>query len=232
MDLSLTLLLLAVVGFVGLHIVLALPRLRASLVGRLGPMGFRALYSIQAAVFLALTILAYGNASFELLWFVGWGPWVPLLVMPVALWLLVGSVSTRNPTAAGPAENAAPAPDQPLPLYTAITRHPMLWAFLLWSVGHLVANGDLASLFLFGGMGLLSLAGMWGIDAKKRANPAFDFESLAARTSLIPFAAALGGRCKLRPTWGDAIRLGVTVLLYVGLLHGHQAIFGVSPFSN
>ena len=230
MDLSLTLLLLAVAGFVGMHIVLALPRIRARLVTRLGSLGFRALYSTQAGILLVLTILAHGNASFELLWFVSWGPWVPLSVMPVALWLLVGSVSTRNPTAAGPGENAAPDPDQPLPLYTAITRHPMLWAFLLWAIAHLVANGDLASLFLFGGIGVLALAGMWGIDAKKRANPEFDFESLAARTSLVPFAATLAGRTRLRPTWGDAVRLVIAVLLYVGLLHGHQALFGVSPF--
>ncbi len=33
-------------------------------------------------------------------------------------------------------------------------RHPMLWGLILWSVAHLLVNGDLASLLLFGGLGL------------------------------------------------------------------------------
>lgn len=230
MDLSLILLLLATGAFVGVHIVLALPAVRAPMVARLGVKGFRGLYSLQSAILLVLTVLAYRDASTLALWFLPWANWLPILAMPVALWLLVGALSTRNPTAAGPAENTAPAPDMPLPLYTAITRHPMLWGILLWAIAHLLANGDLASLILFGGMAVLTVAGMWGIDAKKRANPAYDFASLAQRTSLIPFAATLAGRNRLAPRWGDAIRLAVSVVLYVGILHAHQAIFGVSPY--
>lgn len=33
-------------------------------------------------------------------------------------------------------------------------RHPMLTGFLLWAVAHLLANGDMASVILFGGLGL------------------------------------------------------------------------------
>jgi len=33
-------------------------------------------------------------------------------------------------------------------------RHPMLWGVLLWAVAHLLVNGDLASILLFGGLGL------------------------------------------------------------------------------
>lgn len=33
-------------------------------------------------------------------------------------------------------------------------RHPMLWGFFLWAVAHLLVTGDLASLLLFGGLGL------------------------------------------------------------------------------
>lgn len=230
MDLSLILLLLATVAFVGVHIVLSLPAVRTPLVARFGNKAFRGIYSLQSAILLVLTVLTYREASYLALWTLSWANWLPILVMPVALWLLVGALSTRNPTAAGPAENAAPPADMPLPLYTAITRHPMLWGILLWAIAHLLANGDLASLILFGGMAVLTVAGMWGIDAKKRANPAYDFTALAQRTSLIPFAATLAGRNRLAPHWGDAIRLGASIVLYVGILHAHQAIFGVSPF--
>lgn len=230
MDLSIVLLLIAVIAFVGLHIGLSLPSIRVALVGRIGTGAFRGVYALQAAVTLVLAVIAYNNASYVPLWTAPGLAWLPILVMPVAFWLVVGALSTRNPTAAGPGERAAPAADAPLPLYTAITRHPMLWGFALWALAHLLANGDLASLIFFAGFAVLSLAGMFGIDAKKRADPAYDFASLAARTSLVPFAATLGGRNRLTPTWRDAARLAVAVVLYVGFLHGHQWLFGVSPY--
>ncbi len=39
-------------------------------------------------------------------------------------------------------------------------RHPMLMGVVIWSVAHLLVNGDLASLILFGGLGLWALAEM------------------------------------------------------------------------
>lgn len=35
---------------------------------------------------------------------------------------------------------------------TRFVRHPQLWAVRLWAVAHLLVNGDLASLILFGGL--------------------------------------------------------------------------------
>lgn len=37
---------------------------------------------------------------------------------------------------------------------SAMFRHPMLWGLFLWSVSHLLVNGDSASVVLFGGLGL------------------------------------------------------------------------------
>ncbi len=36
-------------------------------------------------------------------------------------------------------------------------RHPMLWSVVIWAVAHLLVNGDLASILLFGGLGLWAL---------------------------------------------------------------------------
>jgi len=36
-------------------------------------------------------------------------------------------------------------------------RHPMLWGLVIWAVAHLLVNGDLASVFLFGGLGVWAL---------------------------------------------------------------------------
>lgn len=47
-------------------------------------------------------------------------------------------------------------------------RHPMLTGVILWSVGHLLVNGDLASILLFGSMGIWAVAEMVVIN---RAGP-------------------------------------------------------------
>ena len=39
-------------------------------------------------------------------------------------------------------------------------RHPMLWGMVIWAVAHLLVNGDLASVILFGGLGLWALIEM------------------------------------------------------------------------
>ncbi|MFN0113763.1 MAG: NnrU family protein [Paracoccaceae bacterium] len=44
-------------------------------------------------------------------------------------------------------------------------RHPMLWGTVIWSVAHLLVNGDTASVTLFGGIGLWALVAMAMINA-------------------------------------------------------------------
>ena len=39
-------------------------------------------------------------------------------------------------------------------------RHPMLTGFLLWTIAHLLVNGDVPSFVLFGGLGLWAVAEM------------------------------------------------------------------------
>lgn len=46
-------------------------------------------------------------------------------------------------------------------------RHPMLTGVLVWSVAHLLVNGDVQSLILFGGMGLWALAEIFVINASE-----------------------------------------------------------------
>ncbi|MFT4717521.1 MAG: putative membrane protein [Paracoccaceae bacterium] len=39
-------------------------------------------------------------------------------------------------------------------------RHPMLWGMFIWAVAHLLVNGDVASVVMFGGLGLWTLVQM------------------------------------------------------------------------
>jgi uncharacterized membrane protein len=45
-----------------------------------------------------------------------------------------------------------------------LMRHPMLTSVVVWSVAHLLVNGDLASLILFGGLGLWAIFDMVAIN--------------------------------------------------------------------
>jgi len=53
--------------------------------------------------------------------------------------------------------------------WCVITRHPFLWGIALWALVHLIINGDLASLILFGSLLLLAVGGTLAIDARRGA---------------------------------------------------------------
>ena len=118
-----------------------------------------ALYSLLAAVTLGFLIFAYNHASHaEFLWL----PTpalraVPFVLMPIAFTFLLGGFMTRNPTAIGQ-EGTVKQVGQGAGL-VRVTRHPFQWSVVLWAIGHIVANGDVASLLFFGSLGTLSLCG-------------------------------------------------------------------------
>src|SRR3546814_780255 len=113
-------------------------------------------------------VFTYAGAPVAPLWTPpAWTRWVPVLAMPVALLLAVCAFTTRNVTAVG-GENQSAAPD-PTPGIMRITRHPFLIGAALWAATHLLANGDAASLVLFGGILVLTVGGMLHIDHRRRA---------------------------------------------------------------
>lgn len=83
-------------------------------------------------------------------------------------------------------------------LYTRM-RHPMLWGQVVWAAAHLLVNGDLASVVLFGGLGLWALAEM----------------ALINRT---PWTAPQDGR----GLKGDAMNLAGTLVLLAIIAFVHQ----------
>ncbi|MGA8052531.1 MAG: NnrU family protein [Burkholderiales bacterium] len=219
-------LILGMLGFVGGHLVLAWPPIRTKLVGVIGERGFAGIYSVLAAASLGVAISGYRSFPSYVLWNLGTaGRAAPALLMPVALMLVVLGVTSRNATAVG-GEKMLAQGAAPRGIFT-VTRHPFLWGVGLWAIAHLFANGDLGSLILFGGMALLAFAGMAAIDYKRAVRLGAAWDRFAAQTSLVPFAAAFRGRVI---DWGGIgwVRPVAALLLYIGLLHGHRLLFGVS----
>ena len=75
-----------------------------------------------------------------------------------------------------------------------ITRHPFLWGAAIWARGHIIVNGDIASLILFGSLLILALIGSVLIDAKRLRKMGESYRAFMAQTSNVAFAAILAGR--------------------------------------
>jgi len=128
------LLIAGLVLFLGIHTLSMFPAKRAGLVAKLGENGYKGLYTLVAFAGLGLTIYGYGVARFDGSPVV-YGPpiWLNhvtmLLMVPVFIFLVAAYVPCR---------------------IQKTLKHPMLVAVKLWAFAHLLANGDLASLLLFG----------------------------------------------------------------------------------
>ena len=182
----------AAVAFVGSHFLLSHP-LRTPVVRRIGEGGFQALYSVVAAITLLWLALAYKAApATESLWPVGDGLWaIATAVMLVASILLMGSL-IRNPALPG-AKPAAPGEARGV---FAVTRHPMMWAFALWGLCHILVYPLAANIVVAIAIIVLALVGAMLQDRKKEQLQPETWPAWEARTSFWPFAAIAAGRAR------------------------------------
>ena len=185
------------------------------------------LFSILSAGALFWVVLAYGAAPHVPLWVDVLG--LKMLAVPMMLISIVLAVlafSTPNPTAAGGEQ--ALGGKQSAKGIIKVTRHPFLVGVTIWSVANILANGDLASVILFGGFLALSLIGPVQIDAKRAAKHSETWPRFLAQPSWLPCAAILQGQTKVtlgEIGWGR-IGGGVALFLLI-LLLGHEWAIGI-----
>lgn len=180
-----TLLTVGIAIFIGVHLVPSAPALSNPLRKRVGNNPYRGLFSLVSLVGFVLLVVGMGRAPFVPLWSPPiWGRQVAVWVMPVALMLLVGAFTPTN--------------------LKRFTRHPMLWGVTVWATVHLLANGDLASLILFGSFGAFSVFDMWSANRR----------GAELSSSVVPF-------------WRDLLVILIGGLAYVALLHSHAWLFGM-----
>ncbi len=123
--------------FYGMHLVPSLP-LKIQLQNTLGKLPYMGLFSLVSALGLGLMIVGKGAAEFIPLWEPMSGAhWVPRVLMLPALILICWAYL-------------------PCSMKTRLG-HPMLQGIALFSIAHLFANGDLASVLLIGSFGLYSI---------------------------------------------------------------------------
>ncbi|MEX2240089.1 MAG: NnrU family protein [Burkholderiales bacterium] len=218
-------LIIATLVFLGIHVLPSTP-LRTLAVRALGERGYLSLFSLASLAGLAWMSMAYGRAPFEGLW-----PGlrlVPIAVLPLAFVLLACGLLVSNPTVLGQA--GVLKREDPARGILRITRHPVMWAIMLWAAAHILAIGSLQAMIFFGGLLLLAAAGTTLQDARKAKLLGEDWKRFAALTSNVPFLAVAQGRNRV--VWREIgwVRPAVGLAAFAALLWQHAWLFGVRPY--
>ena len=220
----------ASVFFLLIHFGVSGTRVRDVLVARIGAGPYRGLFALASVVGLVWMIIAYRRAPAVDLWdsLVGLHPFAFALVFVAFLFVGIG-LATPSPTRVGMESKVAQGTDIARGI-VRITRHPFLWGVGLWALVHLVVNGNLASLILFGSLLLLAVGGTASIDAKRRRQFGDDWNRFAQVTSNIPFAAIATGRNQLRPALREIgiLRPVIAVAAYALIFYFHGRLFGAA----
>ncbi len=187
-----TLFLLGLAVFLGVHsVAIVAPGFRDSARARFGEGAWKGLYSLASLA--GFVMLCYGFALARR---------APVVLYVPPDWLRYVAVVLMLPVF--PLLFASGMPGR----IQAATKHPMLVAVKCWGLAHLLANGRLADILLFGGF--LAWAVVDRISLKRRPPKS------------LPMAPA-------RP-WNDAVALGLGLVVYgVTLVWGHRWLFGVAP---
>jgi len=190
-------LVIGLVVFFAVHLVPSNAELHKGLVGRFGELGYKAIFSILSLIGLALIIIGFAKLQLH----PGKDPqlWMP------PLWCRYVAIALMLP-----AIIALVAAYVPSHIHTML-KHPMLVAIKIWALAHLIANGDLGSLLLFGSF--LAFA-------------VYDRISVKRRGAMGPLGTKTG------PWINDVIVVVLGTGLYVAiLLWLHQWLIGVSPLA-
>ena len=211
----------ATAAFVATHFISNTP-LRAALVRALGEKRYIGAYSLVALGTLGWMIWAYSKAPPEPQW--AGLRMAPAIVMPFAFVLFACGLLSRNPTLVG-AEKLLRSPD-PARGIIRVTRHPMMWSFMLWSLAHILARGEHMSSVFFGGLFALAALGARLLDQRKAKTLGEDWQRFAAVTSYLPFGAILQGRNKFDAREIGWRNPGIGLALYAIFLWAHPWMFG------
>lgn len=208
--------------FFATHSIPVRPPIKQHLVSYIGAGGFTIAYSVLSLLMLALLIWGAGQAPFVLLW--SEAPWHRPIVwvgMFTACLILAVSVGHPNPFSFGGRSNGTFDPS-----YSGIVcylRHPLLSALALWAALHVLANGDLAHVLLFGTLSFFALAGQRIVDRRKRRELGPDYWARL-------WSETRRQRRLQQPSSDTVLRIGAGVIAYLALGALHPVVIGPPVF--
>lgn len=224
-------LLLAAVFFLATHLGIAGTPMRGALVSILGERLYLGAYALLSLIAISWLADSYKVAPYV----ETWGqlyilqPLALALMLPAFLLVVIG-LTTPSPTLVG-AEGLLERENVTTGVLR-ITRHPFLMGTALWALTHLLVNGDVAALILFGSLLLLVVIGAYSIDGKRADKMGEQWDAFAAQTSVIPFVAIAQGRNRFELGELGWWRIVIAVAIFFATLHFHTGLFGVSPIAS
>jgi len=172
--------------FFAAHIFPWFPARRDATIARIGLVGYWSASALVTTSGFALIVYGYATAGRTFLWAAPDGAReLAYIAVPIALCLAV---------AAGTGSNIK-----------RFTAHPVFWSIAIWSAVHLLNNGDVESLLLFGSFLIYAPAAM--VSANMRG--------AAPRRDKVPL-------------WRDALALVIGIGAAGLIAHFHQTLFGVA----
>jgi uncharacterized membrane protein len=143
-----TTLMIGLIVFFGIHMLPIFPNRRSNLVAKLGELPYKGVFALISLVGFVLIVMGKADAPFISIWqppqFLAMAP--KILMLPAFI-LIVAAYIPSN--------------------IKRKVRHPMLLGVKLWALGHLLINGDAASILLFGSFLAYAVVDM--ISSKKRS---------------------------------------------------------------
>jgi uncharacterized membrane protein len=171
-----TTLVLGLVVFFAAHSFSMARGARAALIGRIGALPYRLLFSLVSLAGFVAIVIGFGDAPRVAVWAPpGWMRHLTMLLMlPVFVLLVAANVPGNIKARVG---------------------NPMLIAVKTWALAHLLVNGDLASLLLFGSFLAWSVVDLIAVKRGGRsstvANPRGMFDAIAIAVGLVIYGLVL-----------------------------------------
>lgn len=208
-------------GFFLTHSLPLRPAVKARLTRLMGPRGFGWAYAALSLFMLIALIWAAGAAPRLPLWSQAiWQRHVAHLGMLAVCLILAFSIARPNPFSFGGAGNDSF--DAARAGIVRWTRHPILLALALWAGVHLLPNGDLAHVILFGALGSFAIAGRALIDRRKRR------ELGPTRWTTLEATRNAAPRFQRPLSWRGATMRGLIALaVFAALIMAHPYVIGV-----
>jgi uncharacterized membrane protein len=150
---GLAILVLGLAVFIGAHVFVTQREARAAAIARLGEGAYKGLFSLVSLIGLVLIVWGFGRyraaGTIEVWPSPTWTRHLAAVLVWPAIVLIVAAYIPGT--------------------IKRTLKHPMLAGVKLWALAHLIANGDLGSIILFGG--ILAWAVFDRISLKRRTDP-------------------------------------------------------------
>lgn len=163
------------------------PSIKTSLQGRMGEAGYKISFALAMVVSLLLIVYGWRHS------------------IPIHVYLLDFSTQYITTALMALAFILFGAAQYPSRIKTFI-RHPQLMGVVIWSIAHLLSNGDSRSIVLFGTLGIWALLEMIFINRRDGARDKPEI-----------------------PSWGRELRgLVISLVIFVAVFFAHPYLAGIS----